>query len=228
VCHVTETAVVLRGCCDLYPVTCHASNDVPTDTAADRITRREGSCFLCPRIQDVGLESLFVSFGASSCCSPGRPLDVQDTCVLGSNGVSSGLSWLCPMGSSSGTGSSGDRRLLAISSSHQNCSLWFITCGLSDIGRLPSLLFLWHYLLSTETDESTDGVKSCLLAVLPHRKKLSSCLVRNWNCLTEGGIFPPEMKGCCDMNSVCPLTFRSCFLCVACRCCESDWGTAVQ
>lgn len=118
--------------------------------------------------------------------------------------MSSGLGWLFS-GLQQWHGQfCGGRRLLAISFSHQHCSLWLITSGLSDTGRLPSLLFFWYYLLSTETDESTGAVKSCLLAVLPHRKKLNSCLVRNWNCLTEGGVFSPEMKGCCDMNSALP------------------------
>lgn len=86
----------------------------------------------------------------------------------------------------------GDRMLLAISSSHQNCSLWLIISGLSDIGGLPSLLFLWHYLLSSETDESTDAVKSCLLAVLSHRKLM---LGQKLELPPRGWCFPSRDEG---------------------------------
>lgn len=36
-----------EGCCDLYPVTCHASNYVPPDTAAGTMTRGVLLCLWC-------------------------------------------------------------------------------------------------------------------------------------------------------------------------------------
>lgn len=101
---IRETAITLRVfvICTQIP----ASSDVTTDTDVGSIGWSGGSCCLCgvcPRIQIWVCRAFFVSFGVSSCCSPGRHLTVQNTYVLGGRGVSSRFGWLCPTGSSNCT-----------------------------------------------------------------------------------------------------------------------------